>query len=40
MAVHLLLSVEAQAEARILMPGLNNILKPSDGRPATLPRRT
>ncbi len=37
MAVHLPLSVEAQAEARILMLSSNNILKPSDGRPVTLP---
>jgi DNA-directed RNA polymerase subunit beta' len=37
MAVHLPLSVEAQAEARILMLASNNILKPSDGRPVTLP---
>ena len=29
--------VEAQAEARILMLASNNILKPSDGRPVTLP---
>ena len=37
MAVHLPLSVEAQAEARMLMLASNNILKPSDGRPVTLP---
>ncbi|MGO4452847.1 DNA-directed RNA polymerase subunit beta' [Arthrobacter sp. RAF14] len=37
MAVHLPLSPEAQAEARILMLSSNNILKPSDGRPVTLP---
>ena len=37
MAVHLPLSVEAQAEARILMLASNNILKPSDGRPVTVP---
>lgn len=37
MAVHLPLSVEAQAEARVLMLSSNNILKPSDGRPVTLP---
>ncbi|MFP7697307.1 DNA-directed RNA polymerase subunit beta' [Trueperella sp. LYQ143] len=37
MAVHLPLSVEAQAEARILMLSANNILKPSDGRPVTVP---
>jgi len=37
MAVHLPLSVEAQAEARLLMLASNNILKPSDGRPVTLP---
>ena len=37
MAVHLPLSVEAQAEARVLMLASTNILKPSDGRPVTLP---
>ena len=37
MAVHLPLSTEAQAEARILMLSSNNILKPSDGRPVTMP---
>ena len=37
MAVHLPLSAEAQAEARILMLSTNNILKPSDGRPVTMP---
>ncbi len=37
MAVHLPLSVEAQAEARILMLASNNILKPSDGRPVAAP---
>ena len=37
MAVHLPLSPEAQAEARILMLSANNILKPSDGRPVTMP---
>jgi len=37
MAVHLPLSAEAQAEARILMLSTSNILKPSDGRPVALP---
>jgi DNA-directed RNA polymerase subunit beta' len=37
MAVHLPLSVEAQAEARVLMLGANNILKPADGNPVTVP---
>ena len=37
MAVHLPLGAEAQAEARILMLSANNILKPSDGRPVTMP---
>ncbi len=37
MAVHLPLSAEAQAEARILMLSSNNILKPSDGKPVTMP---
>ena len=37
MAVHLPLGAEAQAEARILMLSSNNILKPSDGRPVTMP---
>src|ERR1700678_1314373 len=37
MAVHLPLSAEAQDEARILMLSTNNILKPSDGQPVTMP---
>ncbi len=37
MAVHLPLSVEAQAEARILMLSANNILSPAHGRPITVP---
>ncbi len=37
MAVHVPLSSEAQAEARILMLSSNNILKPADGRPVTMP---
>jgi DNA-directed RNA polymerase subunit beta' len=37
MAVHLPLSAEAQAEARILMLSSNNILKPPTGRPVTMP---
>ena len=37
MAVHLPLSAEAQAEARLLMLSANNILKPSDGKPVTMP---
>lgn len=37
MAVHLPLSVEAQAEARFLMLAANNLLKPSDGRPVAIP---
>ncbi|MEX3977278.1 DNA-directed RNA polymerase subunit beta', partial [Paraburkholderia caribensis] len=37
MAVHLPLSPEAQAEARVLMLSSNNILKPSDGKPIALP---
>ncbi len=37
MAVHLPLSAEAQAEARFLMLASNNLLKPSDGRPVTVP---
>ena len=37
MAIHLPLGAEAQAEARILMLSANNILKPSDGRPVTMP---
>ncbi|WP_100065063.1 DNA-directed RNA polymerase subunit beta' [Miniphocaeibacter massiliensis] len=37
MAVHLPLSVEAQAEARLLMMSTNNILAPKDGRPITTP---
>ncbi|MCR5331271.1 MAG: DNA-directed RNA polymerase subunit beta' [Lachnospiraceae bacterium] len=37
MAVHLPLSVEAQAEARFLMLSPNNLLKPSDGGPVAVP---
>lgn len=37
MAVHLPLSAEAQAEARLLMLSTNNILAPKDGRPITTP---
>jgi len=37
MAVHVPLSAEAQAEARILMLSSSNILKPADGRPVTMP---
>src|SRR3712207_7557357 len=36
-SVHLPLSAEAQAEARILMLSSNNILSPADGRPITAP---
>lgn len=37
MAVHVPLSVEAQAEARFLMLAANNILKPQDGKPVVVP---
>ena len=37
MAVHVPLSVEAQAEARFLMLASNNILKPQDGKPVVIP---
>ncbi len=37
MAVHVPLSVEAQAEARFLMLASNNILKPQDGKPVVSP---
>ena len=37
MAVHLPLSAEAQEEARTLMLAAKNLLKPSDGRPVTVP---
>ena len=37
MAVHVPLSVEAQAEARFLMLSTNNILAPKDGSPITTP---
>lgn len=37
MAVHVPLSTEAQAEARVLMLAANNILNPKDGRPVTVP---
>ncbi len=37
MAVHVPLSAEAQAEARFLMLHANNLLKPQDGKPVTVP---
>lgn len=37
MAIHIPLSEEAQAEARILMLGANNILSPKDGKPIVTP---
>ena len=37
MAVHLPLSAEAQAEARILMLSTNNVLSPASGRPIVTP---
>lgn len=37
MAIHVPLSAEAQAEARILMLAANNILNPKDGKPVTTP---
>ena len=37
MAVHIPLSVEAQAEARILMMSTNNILSPASGKPIIIP---
>ena len=37
MAIHLPLSMEAQAEARFLMLAANNILKPQDGKPVVSP---
>ena len=37
MAVHLPLSVEAQANCRFLMLSPNNLLKPSDGGPVAVP---
>ena len=37
MAVHVPLSAEAQAEARLLMLSANNLLKPQDGMPVTVP---
>ena len=39
MAVHLPLSVEAQAEARVLMLSANNILSPASGRPIVTPQQ-
>ncbi len=39
MAVHLPLSAEAQAEARHLMFSAGNLLKPSDGKPVTVPTK-
>ena len=37
MAIHVPLSVEAQAEARFLMLAANNLLKPADGKPVVVP---
>ncbi len=37
MAIHVPLSAEAQAEARILMLSANNLLRPQDGDPVTVP---
>ena len=37
MAIHVPLSAEAQAEARILMLSANNLLRPQDGKPVTVP---
>ncbi len=37
MAIHLPLSAEAQAEARLLMLSANNLLRPQDGQPVTVP---
>lgn len=37
MAVHVPLSAEAQAEARFLMLSANNLLRPQDGKPVTVP---
>ena len=37
MAIHLPLSPEAQSEARYLMLSVNNLLKPQDGKPVTVP---
>ena len=37
MAIHVPLSAEAQAEARILMLSANNLLRPQDGGPVTIP---
>ncbi|MCX7921183.1 MAG: DNA-directed RNA polymerase subunit beta' [Clostridia bacterium] len=37
MAVHVPLSAESQAEARFLMLSANNLLKPQDGKPVTVP---
>ena len=37
MAIHVPLSAEAQAEARVLMLSANNLLRPQDGNPVTVP---
>ena len=37
MAIHVPLSAEAQAEARVLMLSANNLLRPQDGKPVTVP---
>ncbi|MCL2702372.1 MAG: DNA-directed RNA polymerase subunit beta' [Defluviitaleaceae bacterium] len=39
MAVHVPLSVEAQSECRFLLLAPNNLLKPSDGAPVTVPTK-
>ena len=39
MAIHVPLSPEAQAEARMLMLSANNLLRPQDGKPVTVPPR-
>ena len=39
MAIHVPLSAEAQAEARILMLSVNNLLRPQDGHPHSIPHR-
>ncbi|MBR4879296.1 MAG: DNA-directed RNA polymerase subunit beta' [Clostridia bacterium] len=39
MAVHVPLSAEAQAEARLLMLSANNLLKPQDGAPVAVPNQ-
>lgn len=39
MSIHVPLSIEARAEARMIMLSLNNVLKPADGQPVMIPQQ-